>query len=96
MNVLAAIFPYRTHLEQEIVWLQDQLAQKQRRIDEMQEKLLDLPRAVPKVQYERKPDGKLVPVQPRGWEAFRAARRANPETEDVRLQAETNDAAVQG
>ena len=78
MNWLALIFPYRTHLEAEIVWLQDQLAQKQRRCDELQEALIGAKAPAPRVQYERKQDGKLVPSQPRGWDAVRMARRENP------------------
>lgn len=88
---------HRIHLESEIAWLREQLAQKQRRIDEMQEKLLDLPRSVPRVQYERKPDGALKPVQPRGWEALRAFRKLHPETEDeqrVPIPAEADNAGV--
>ena len=78
MNWLALIFPYRTHLEAEICWLQNQLAQKQRRCDELQEALCLIKQPSMKIQYERKPDGELKPVQPRGWDAVRMARRENP------------------
>ena len=87
MSWLSAIFPYRTHLEAEICWLQDQLAQKQRRCDELQEALVQIKQPSMKIQYERKPDGELKPVQPRGWESYRAFRRDHPNPElDQRQQ----------
>ena len=42
--LFAALFPYRAYLEAEIEYLKAQLAQKQRRIDEMQEMLAFAPR----------------------------------------------------
>ena len=54
MNWLALIFPYRTHLEAEICWLQDQLAQKQRRCDELQEALVQIKQPSMKIQYDYK------------------------------------------
>jgi len=81
--LIALIFPYRAHLEREIVWLKEQLAQKQRRVDELQEALIEsAKRPAMKIQYKQEPDGKLTPVQPRGWDEYRAWRRANPETEE--------------
>ena len=76
------LFPYRTHLEAEIVWFQEQLAQKQRRVDELQDALVAVKQPSMKIQYERKPDGKLVAVQPHGWDAYRAWRREHPEIEE--------------
>jgi hypothetical protein len=78
---ISILFPVRTHIYEEIDYLRAQLAQKQRRIDELQEALIELKRPTPKVQLEQKPDGKMVPIQPRGIEAYRAARRANPPQE---------------
>jgi len=78
-DLLLVLFPYRSHLEQEIEYLRQQLSQKQRRVDELQEKLVELLKPPAKIQFERKPDGKLVPIQPRGWDAVRAMRRLSPE-----------------
>ena len=75
-DVSAFLFPLRTHLESEIEYLRSQLAQKQRRIDELQDALVVVATPAPKVQFEREPSGKLIPVQPRGWDAWRAARRS--------------------
>lgn len=87
MNWLAQfasfLFPLRTHLIDEIEYLRGQVAQKQRRIDELQDALAEIAKPAPKVQFERKPDGKLVPVQPRGWDAWRAAKRAEPKEEEA-------------
>jgi hypothetical protein len=83
------LFPYRAHLNAEIAWLKEQLAQRQRRIDELQESPIEVAsRPSMKVQYERKPDGKLALVQPRGWEEYRRQRRENPEEPEQ----ENNDA----
>ena len=72
---------HRLHLEDEIAWLKAQLAQTTKRNHDLEDALIDIKRPVPKVQYERKPDGKLVPVQPRGWMEYRAHRAANPQDE---------------
>ena len=87
----------RLRLEAEIEWLKEQLAQRQRRIDELQESLISIAnKPSMKVQYTQKPDGKLVPVQPRGWDALRAARRAEPPEEEQPIEGpfktEDNDA----
>lgn len=76
MKWLEMLFPYRTHLEAEIEYLHQQLAQHQRRRDELEAVLVDIAKPQPKVQFERQKDGKLVKVQPRGWDAFRAYQRS--------------------
>ena len=91
MNWLAQfasfLFPLRTHLIDEIEYLRGQVAQRQRQVDVLTDALVMAKIPVPKVQFEREPSGKLIPVQPRGWDAFRAVRRvereANPEEEQA-------------
>jgi hypothetical protein len=77
------LFAYRAHLNEEIDYLKDQLAQRQRRIDELQESLIQIAqKPTMKVQHRQAPDGKLAPIQPRGWEELRKQRRENPEEEN--------------
>ena len=92
------IFPYQKHLEQEIEYLRAQLAQKDRRIDEMQQSLtfsLKYWQDHAKDEVRRRlavssPLGKaMAPVQPKGWDQVRASLRLNgkpepdePEKED--------------
>ena len=73
------MFGFKKHLEDEIEYLKAQLAQKQRRVDELQEALIAVAKPSPKVVYEKKPDGKLVKVQPNGWEEVRNYQRNHPE-----------------
>jgi formiminotetrahydrofolate cyclodeaminase len=73
------LFPYRAHLEHEIEYLQTQLAQSKRRVDELQEAIVNIAKPAQKVYFERKSDGKLVKVQPKGWEEVKRYRRENPE-----------------
>lgn len=95
-HLVPFLFPYRTHLEAEIVWLQEQLAQKQRRCDELQEALIGIKQPSMKIQYKRKPDGKLVPTQPRGWDSYRAWRREHPDETEETLPKEGETDAIQG
>ena len=80
MNWLAQfasfLFPLRTHLIDEIEYLRGQVAQRQRQVDVLTDALVMAKIPVPKVQFERESSGKLIPVQPRGWDAWRAARRS--------------------
>lgn len=79
---LTWLFPYRAHLEAEIDYLRAQLAQKQRRIDALQESLIEISKPAPRV-YLSKDDPKIqVRVQPKGWDAVRADRKANPEPKE--------------
>lgn len=87
---LAALFPYRTHLEAEIEYLKTLLAQRTRRCDELQEALFKASeRSTAKIIYKQDETGKMTRVQPKGWDEYRAYRRENPE-------AEENSDAVQG
>ncbi len=81
---------YRLHLEAEVEYLKQQLAQKQRRCDELQDVLVELKKPSMKIQYVQKPDGKMIPVQPRGWDAYRAWRKEHPDIEDVQPQGGDN------
>jgi hypothetical protein len=95
-HLIPFLFPYRAHLEAEIVWFQEQLAQKQRRIDELQEALIGLKQPSMKIQYVQKPDGALAPVtQPRGWDALRIARRANPPEPEPEIEGPFRTAATE-
>lgn len=73
MNIL---FPMRVHLAEEIDYLRAQVAQKQRRIDELQEALIELKKPAPKVIMP--PVETKIVRQPLGIDAVRAARRVNP------------------
>ena len=87
---------HRIHLEEEIDYLRAQLSQKQRRNDELQEALIGIAKPKPAIQREVKADAKPVAIQPRGIEAFRAQRRANPpeETEAVKGPFKTEEAPI--
>lgn len=78
------LFPYRTHLLAEIDYLKAQLAQAQRRADILQEALVKAAeKPAMRVQYKQdKETGKITPVQPRGWEEYRASQRIIPRTEE--------------
>ena len=74
--VWAFLNPHKQHLNEEIEYLRNQLAQRQRRIDELQEALIEAAKKpAMKIQYKQEPSGKLTPLQPRGWEEYRAQRR---------------------
>ena len=95
MKWLEFLFPYRSHLESEVEYLRTQLAQSQRERRELEALIADLAKPAPKVQYESKPDGKLIPVQPRGWDAYRDKRRS--ETSQVQsADKENKDARSDG
>jgi len=77
-QIRALLFPYRTHLEQEIEYMRDVIASLRRERDRIEHLLIDSYNPKPK---ERKEAPKLIPVKPRGWDAYRAARKNEPETE---------------
>ena len=88
MNIrsfIAAIFPYRTHLEAEVEYLRAQLSQRQRRIDE----LID---AINKVALRPKevkvPPPAPLPTKPKDWNSFRRinAQKESDETESTTHQ----------
>lgn len=82
----AAIFPMRTHLEQEISYLKQQLAYQQRRGDELTAKLIAL--ATPEAKQPR--HAPAVPkIVAKGWDAY---RMVNKETNDTGEEATQSDA----
>jgi hypothetical protein len=83
--ILIALFPMRTHLCEEIDYLRSQVAQKQRRIDELQEALIAIKQPAPRVPPTVTESPKFR-QQPLGIDAVRAARRANPPEEPEPVQ----------
>jgi hypothetical protein len=75
----AFLFPYRTHLEQEIVYLKEQLAQSQRRGDTLQYELTSMKKTT--VLVRSKTD--VTPVVPKGWDATRAYERKHRDTREA-------------
>lgn len=82
--------------ESEVEFLRAQLAHRQRRIDELEDRMLDLlkPRAAQSAIRELK----RIQLKPRGWEAYRAERRRRDADEisvqsepDARSQVEAED-----
>lgn len=71
----AFLFPYRTHLELELAYTKEQLAQSQRRADILQADLISMKR--PQVVTRLPAAPKSTPV-PKGWDATRAAERNKP------------------
>lgn len=67
------LFPYRAHLEEEVDYLRAQLAQRQRRVDELQEALIES--KTPPAKTPRSEPRPLPPVKPRGWEEFRRSHK---------------------
>ncbi len=78
MNWLEAFFPYRSHLEREIEYLRAQLAQQQRRRDELEAVLAEIAKPRPTVKFKPELDGKWTKVErrPLGWDDYRANQRA--------------------
>lgn len=93
-DISALLFPLRTHLEREIVYLQSQLAQERRRVDLLQEGLIQAKR--PSVLVS--PSARAVTTRPKpvGWEATRAEIRNEPRDEAVqgKLDAGREDSAT--
>jgi len=75
-EIIAAIFPLRTVLLAEIDYLKSQLAQERRRVDVLQEGLIQAkrPSVLMTQRAQVNPTTKPKPV---GWEATRAEERAN-------------------
>ena len=78
---LSWLFPYRTHLEEEIEYLKSQLAQRDRQIHALQDILANRLKPVVEARVPKEAGGKIPSVTPKGWDAYRAARRANPDPE---------------
>ena len=73
---------YRTHLEREVEYLRGQLAQRQRRVDELQDVLAVI--ATPRPVAPKSTVNVTIPAgKPRGWEQYRAVRKAEAEKEDT-------------
>ena len=84
------LFSYRTHMESEIEYLRGQIAQKERRIDEMQQTLISNVRYMQdkaKSELRRRIENSventktslIPPVQPHGWDQVRATLRLQPQ-----------------
>src|SRR6202034_572674 len=82
----AFLFPYRTHLEeeiadlkfrhvQEVTYLRSQLAQRQRRVDELQEFLIESRNKNPPPRAPRPEPPPPHAAKPVGWDAFRNSRK---------------------
>jgi hypothetical protein len=70
----ACLFPYRAHLEEEVLYLRGLVSRKDRRLHELQEMLAQQGvRAV----IPRDPKVAAIPVnlRPRGWEEYRRRER---------------------
>ena len=90
MRWMELLFPCRTHLEAEVEYLRAQLAQKDRRLDEMQQALSsnlkfwqdkskeEVKRRLIAAQEKKPLTGQ---IQPRGWDQVRATMRLNPKPE---------------
>ena len=68
------LFPMRYHLLEEVAYLRQQLAQKQRRVDELQDALVEIRKPQPKAVDARTP-APYIPLKPHGWEAFRKKKQ---------------------
>jgi len=74
-KIRAILFPYRTHLEQEIEYMRDIIASLRRDRDVLENRLYESIHPKPK---ERREPVKMVPVKPKGWEAYKAMRKNEP------------------
>jgi hypothetical protein len=73
-TIAGILAPYRAHLCEEVDYLRAQLAQRQRRVDELQEALIDA--KAPPVRIARsEPAPPPPPLKPRGWEEFRRSEQ---------------------
>lgn len=85
--ILRLIFPYRTHLEQEVEYLKAQLAQNQRRVDEMRELVSNWASKI----AEKKPREPLIepmnPVKPTGFGEYKQKLRSQGDGEGSAQQA---------
>lgn len=74
------LFPYRTHLEDEITYLRGLVSQKDHRIHELQDLLA---KQGTRVVIPRDSNVPAIPIriQPKGFDEVRAERRKNPPQE---------------
>jgi hypothetical protein len=77
-TLIDTLCPCRSHLEREVEYLRAQLAQRQRRVDELQESLIEslIESKNPPLRGPRPEPPPLLQTKPVGWEAFRASRKA--------------------
>ncbi len=91
-DIIVAIFPLRSHMEQEIEFLKSQLAQERRRVDVLQEGLISAKRpSVPVSPARVNPNIKPKPV---GWEATRAEMRNESRDEEVSSGSDAGSASA--
>ena len=92
LDIIAAIFPMRTHLLAENEWLKSQLAQERRRVDVLQEGLIAAKRPSVLVPSARvNPGTKPKPV---GWEATRAEMRNEIRDEEVPARPDAGSPSI--
>ena len=84
------LFPYRKLIREELDYLRAQLSQKQRRVDELQEALIEI--AKPKPIAARAPEPVKPHAMTRGWEALR--RKMTAERGDIVPLPVVNDANI--
>lgn len=77
------LFPYRTHLENEIEYLKAQLAQERRRADVAHEALIEIKRPVAAVRVPLPTAGQMIKRTPKGWDATRSVERNTEERPDA-------------
>jgi hypothetical protein len=94
-QVLKFLLPYRTHLEREVEYLRAQVAQQRRRLDEVENAMLEVIRELGKKEPRKDVAKPVVTIKARGWEAYRAqVKQQNLEEEDE-IQGERRDDAPQ-
>jgi len=82
MKLRDLLFPYRSHLEQEVEWLKHQLAQEKRRSDALMERLSPTSTtATPAIPPATVRPRVSIKTQPLGWDAYREQKRQE-EVED--------------
>jgi len=91
-QIWAVLFPYRAHLEDEVVYLRSQLAQKDRRLVEMQDTLAVMATGSSKTPREPREPKPPVHGQPIGWDAKREQLRRDREKNGP-SEAEPKDGA---
>lgn len=94
MKWIEYLFPYRTHLEREVEYLRAQVAQQRRRLDEVENAMLEVIRELGKKEPRKDVAKPVVTIKARGWEAYRAQAKKEME-ESNEIQGERRDDAPQ-